>query len=64
MHVVEEEIFTVAYDVIKFSYRMDIRALDVRRKVVPCRPVMAQARNLAFGDDGDDEIQSSGDDGE
>jgi hypothetical protein len=64
MHVVEEEIFAVAYDEIKFSYSIDIHALEMKTTVVQGRPVIAQARYLAFGDDSDDDIQSSGDEGE
>jgi hypothetical protein len=64
MHVVEEEIFAVAYDEVRFSYSVDIHEFKMRPDVVHHRPVLAQARHLAFGGDSDDEIQSSGDEDE
>lgn len=57
MHVVKEEIFAVAYDVVKTSYRVDGQG----RRVKIGRPLQTQTR-LHFGDDSDSTSSDSSDD--
>lgn len=60
-HIVEEEIFAVAYDEVKISYNIGPKPTKWGPTVVIGRPVKADARNLAFSNDSDDGIVSSGD---
>ena len=60
-HIVEEEIFAVAYDEVKISYNIAPKPTKWGSTVVIGRPVKADASNLAFSNDSDDGIVSSGD---
>jgi hypothetical protein len=61
MHVVKEEIFAVAYDVVKTSYTVDRRNRRVKKAPVIGRALQARTR-LRFGDDSDSSDSSDEDD--
>jgi hypothetical protein len=62
MHVAQEEIFAVAYCVVKMSYSFDKNAASFTRKTpVVGPPKRARARHLALGHGSDEEVDDGSD---
>jgi hypothetical protein len=62
MHVVEEEIFAIAYDEVKTSYSIDLPAGKLKKTLVLGSSVRSQGKSFAFTPESDSDDSSDEDD--